>query len=81
MSVRVDPDTKRKMGRLPDVNWAEVIRESLRERLEVEEELRKPLDRRRARRGTRGIDALRRSLRPSSFDATREVRKWRESRK
>jgi hypothetical protein len=81
MSVRVDPDTKRRMGRLADVNWAEVIRETLRERLESEEDLRKPLDRRRARRGARGIDAIRRSLRPTSFDSTREVRKWRESRK
>jgi hypothetical protein len=81
MSVRVDPDTKRKMEELDDINWAEVIRRTLRERLELEEDLRKPLDRRRALRGAQGMDTIRQSLRSVAFDSAREVRKWRESRR
>lgn len=81
MSVRVDPDTKRRMEQLSDINWAAVIREILRDRLKLEAELRKPLNRRQALRGARGVDAIRRSLPATPFDSTREVRTWRESRK
>jgi hypothetical protein len=81
MSIRIDPEIRRRMADLDDVNWAEVIRATLKERLELEEELRRPIDQRRALRGTRGIDRIRRKLGSAQFDSTREVRKWRDSRK
>lgn len=80
MSVRVDPETRRRMADIPDVNWAEVIRQGLKERLEIEEELRRPIDRRRSQRGRHVAEALRQALGRSQFDSTREVRKWRDSR-
>ncbi|MGA7861748.1 MAG: hypothetical protein WCB19_07820 [Thermoplasmata archaeon] len=69
------------MASLHDVNWAEVVRETLKERLEAEEKLRRPIDRRRALGGAHGIDAIRERIRATRFDSTREVRKWRDSRK
>jgi hypothetical protein len=81
MSTRIDPDTKRRMATLHDVNWAAVIRDALKERLEVEEEFRGPIDHRRALRGVHASDRIRERLQRSDFDATREVRKWRNSRK
>jgi len=69
------------MANLPDVNWAEVIREALRERIELEEELRRPIDRARAHRAARGMDAVRTNLPVLRFDSTKEVRRWREFRK
>jgi len=80
-SVRLDSGMKGRMASLKDVNWAEVIRGALQERIEVEEELRRPIDRARARRAARGIDAIRNDLPPLRFDSTTEVRRWRESRK
>ena len=81
MSVRVDSETKARMAELADVNWAHVIRDAVRERLEIEEELRKPLNRRRAARGAKAIDSVRKELGSARFDSTAEVRKWRDSRR
>lgn len=81
MSVRVDPATRRRMADLADVNWAEVIRRTLDERLEFEEQLRAPINRARALRGACGMDRLRSSLSGRGTDSTREVRKWRGLRK
>lgn len=81
MSVRIDTSTKRRMAALPEINWAEVIRNAVRERLDLEEELRIPLDKRRARRAARRIDSFRGKITPGRFDSTTEVRKWRELRK
>ena len=69
------------MANLRDVNWAEVIRDALRERIEMEEELRRPINRARARRAARGMDAIRTNLPVLRFDSTEEVRRWREFRK
>lgn len=81
MSVRIDPTTKKRMAEFKDVNWAEVIRRSLTERLDFEEELRTPVNRHRASRGAREIDRLRSKLASPGFDSSQEVRKWRDSRK
>ncbi len=81
MSVRIDPELRRRLARVPDLNWSEVVRDALRERLELEEELRRPIHRARALRGARGIDRFRRKYGQSGFDSTKEIRKWRDSRK
>jgi hypothetical protein len=80
MSVRVDPTTKDRMADLADVNWAEVIRMALRERIELERDLRRPLNRRRAVRASRVMDEIR-ARTVGSFDSTKEIRKWRNSRR
>jgi hypothetical protein len=81
LSIRIERDVRRRMASLDGINWAHVIRESLRERLELEEEVRRTIDHRRALRGSRGIDRIRRKLGAARFDSTQEVRRWRESRK
>lgn len=81
MSLRIDADTRRRMASLPEVNWAEVIRVMLREQLELEEETRRPLDRRRAIRAVKRMDRLRASVPVSRFDSAKEIRKWRDRRK
>lgn len=78
VSVKVDPEMKRRMSRLRDINWSEVIREAIRQRLELEERLRKPIDRRRALEAVRHMDEFRERVGKSDFDSTREIRKWRD---
>ncbi len=78
VSVKVDTETKRRMKKLSDVNWSEVIRMAIRARIEFEESLRSPIDRRRAIAAGRAIDAFRGSVPPSDFDSTKEIRKWRD---
>ena len=79
--MRVDRATKDRMSRHPEVNWAEVVRSSLADRLELEEELQRPLDRRRAARAARDMDVICRSLPSSGYDSTKEVRRWRDLRR
>jgi len=78
VSVKVDDDTKRAMEGLSDVNWSEVLRGAIRARVELEQSLRIPIDRRRALAAGRAIDAFRASVAPSDFDSTKEIRKWRD---
>ena len=78
VSAKIDDETKRRMSRLSDVNWSEVVRNAIRGRIEIEESLRRPVDRRRAITASRGMDALRESIAPSDFDSTKEIRKWRD---
>jgi hypothetical protein len=66
------------MARLSDVNWSEVVRNAIQGRIEMEENLRGPVDRRRAIAASRGMDALRESIAPSEFDSAKEIRKWRD---
>jgi hypothetical protein len=69
------------MGRLRDINWSEVLRDAIRRRLELEEALRRPVDRRRAMDAARRMDEFRSRIGPSEFDSTREIRKWRDGRR
>lgn len=79
--MKVDAATKKRMARLRDINWSEVLREAIRRRLEIEEWLRTPIDRRRAMAAARRMDAFRASVGPSDFDSTKEIRKWRDLRR
>jgi len=77
VSARVDEDTKRRMRRLPQVNWSEVIREAIVEKIR-EEERRRDLDPRDLREAARISDSLRA---PSDgWDSTEEIRRRRERR-
>lgn len=81
VSFKVDAKTKRRMAQLRDINWSEVLRKAIRERLEIEERLRTPIDRRRAIEAARRMDTFRAHVGRSDFDSTKEIRKWRDLRR
>ncbi len=78
--MKVDKETKRRMALLRDINWSEVVRIAIRRRLEQEERLRAPIDRREAIEAARRMDEFRKRIGPSDFDSTKEIRKWRDLR-
>jgi len=78
VSARVDEETRRKMKRLRHVNWSEVVRNAIKERIRLEER-RRLRDPEEVRDAIRIMDSLRR--RRPEFDSTGEIRKWREQRR
>jgi hypothetical protein len=78
VTVKVDRATKRRMAKLREVNWSEVIREAIRRRLDLEEGLRAPFDQRRAMIAAKRMDEFRKRIGPVDFDSTKEIRKWRD---
>ena len=80
VSVRVDDRTKTAMESFPDINWSEVIRQRIRERLETEERLRQGIERKRALKAALGMDDLRKRM-SGRWSGAREVRKWRDLRR
>src|SRR2546428_13054655 len=81
VSVKVDPATKKRMAKFRDINWSEVLREAIRRRLELEERLRSPIDRRRASEAARRMDEFRSLIGPSAYNSTKEIRRWRDLRR
>jgi Arc/MetJ-type ribon-helix-helix transcriptional regulator len=76
ISARVNDETRRRMKRLPHINWSEVIREAITDRLKREE--RREVDPSDLREAAKITDALRA---PSpGWDSTEEIRRWRERR-
>jgi len=80
VSVKVDEETKARMEALGDVNWSEVVRRSLRARIEAEEILRQDIDRRRATKALATIDRIRASM-SGRWKGAEEIRKWRDLRR
>jgi len=78
VSARIDEETRRRMRRLPQVNWSEVMREAIQRKLR-EEERRRELDPEKLREAARITDELRRPS-PPGWDSTEEIRRWRERR-
>ena len=66
ISVRVDEGLKEKMGRYPQVNWSEYIRENVERRVREEE----------MREASEVMDELSRKTDPQ-WSGAREVRRWR----
>src|SRR5436309_13707280 len=75
VSFKVDSATKRRMARIRDINWSEVLRDAIRRRLELEERLRTPIDRRQALEAARRMDEFRNQI------GTREHNHPKESRR
>jgi len=76
ISARVDDETRRRMRRLPHINWSEVIREAINDRIRREE--RREVDTADLREAAKITDSLRA---PSpGWDSTEEIRRWRERR-
>ena len=77
VSARIDEETRRRMKRLPQVNWSEVIRGAIVEKIR-EEERRREVDPRDHREAVRITDSLR--VPSEGWDSTEEIRRWRERR-
>jgi hypothetical protein len=78
VSARVDEETRRKMRRLRHVNWSEVVREAIQEKIRLE-------DRKRVRNPAEVSEALRlmdsiRRPHPG-YEGVEEIRKWRDLRR
>ena len=80
VSAKIDDETRRRMKRLQDVNWSEVMREAIIKKIEEEERRQALVDRERLRRAAAETDALRTPATPG-WDSTEEIRKWREARR
>lgn len=77
VSARLDEETRRRMRRLSHINWSEVIREAILERIR-EEERRREVDPAMLLEASRIADRIRR---PSpGWNSTEEIRRWRERR-
>ena len=81
VSFKVDSTTKKRMARIRDINWSEVLRDAIRRRLELEERLRTPIDRRRVLEAARRMDEFRAQIGPSEYESTKEIRHWRDLRR
>jgi len=78
VSARVDEDTRRRMRRLKHVNWSEVVREAIKQKI-IEEESRRNVDPSEIQEALKLMDIIK-SKQPG-FNSTEEIRKWREQRK
>ena len=77
VSARIDEETRRRMRRLPQVNWSEVIRGAIIEKI-LEEERRREVDPRDLREAAKITDSIR--AKSEGWDSTEEIRRWRERR-
>lgn len=79
ISVRIDEQTRRKMKLLSHLNWSEVIRQAITQKIKEEENRKRRLDPKMLKEAAEITDKIRK---PSpSWSSTEEIRKWRELRK
>jgi transcriptional regulator of met regulon len=79
ISVRIDERTRRKMKRLSHLNWSEVIRQAIIQKIKEEENRKRNLDPKTLKEAAEITDKIRK---PSpSWSSTEEIRKWRDLRK
>jgi transcriptional regulator of met regulon len=78
VSARVDEETRRNMRRLRHVNWSEVVREAIQEKIRLEDRkrIRSP---REVDEALRMMDSIRRPH--QGYDGAEEIRKWRDLRR
>ncbi|MFX1286597.1 MAG: hypothetical protein ACFFB5_23370 [Promethearchaeota archaeon] len=72
ISVRVDARMKKEMERLKQVNWSEVIRVAIKERLDQEKQ-------KNLAKAVLINEKIRRKA-PSGYDSTKIIREWRDRR-
>jgi predicted transcriptional regulator len=82
VSFRVDEELKKKMERNRSVNWSEVVRRAISERIELEERLEseRSVDFSLISDAVKGIAQLRRKT-SGRWSGAEEIRKWRDLRK
>jgi hypothetical protein len=83
ITVRISESLRRRMKRLKNVNWSEVVREAILERVIAEEKLRDK-DWNLIKRAVREMDELRESIEAKygkcDYDSAETIRKWRDIR-
>ncbi|MDA8054058.1 MAG: hypothetical protein M0Z77_00225 [Thermoplasmatales archaeon] len=76
ISTKIEKDTKEKMRKFSYINWSEVIRESIRARIEEEESRTRAIDRNKIKEAMSIAASVRK---PSKgWNSTEEIRKWRD---
>lgn len=83
VTVRVPEGLKKEMRKLKSVNWSELLREAIEERVELEKRfVTKDWD--RVKKGSREADVIRNELERkygyADFNSAETIRYWRESR-
>jgi hypothetical protein len=83
VTVRVPERLKKQMRRLRSVNWSELLRQAIEERIELEQRsMVKDWD--RVRQGSLKADAIRRVIERKygylDFNSAETIRYWRENR-
>jgi Arc/MetJ-type ribon-helix-helix transcriptional regulator len=79
ISIRIDEQTRRKMKLLSHLNWSEVIRQAITQKIKEEENRKRRLDPKMLKEAAEITDRIRK---PSpSWSSTEEIRKWRDLRK
>ena len=79
VSIRIDDETRKKMRSLSHVNWSEIIRKAIKEKVLEEEIEKRRLDPASLATAARVTDELRR---PSpGWSSAEEIRRWRDLRK
>jgi len=81
VTVRLDEQLKQKMKKLGHVNWSEVVRTAINERISQEETIasQRPIDVASLRRAMADQDRLRAKT-TGAWSGAEEIRKWRELR-
>jgi len=75
ITLRVSDELKKKMDELKDVNWSEIARQAIKQKI-TETELWQPVDVSLLKQASADTDALRRTIK--GWDSTAEIRKWRQ---
>ena len=79
ISIRIDEQTRRKMKLLSHLNWSEVIRQAITQKIKEEENRKRRLNPKMLKEAAEITDKIRK---PSpSWSSTEEIRKWRDLRK
>ncbi|OGD53479.1 hypothetical protein A3K81_03795 [Candidatus Bathyarchaeota archaeon RBG_13_60_20] len=76
VSAKIDDETRRKMRRLQNINWSEVIRQAIVNKIEEEEARRLLVDREKVKRAAKETDALR-TPSVSGWNSTEKIRRRR----
>jgi len=83
ITVRLPEELKKRMSLFSDVNWSEVVREALMERLELEFRRRKMSDVERVREGSavagRIYEALLSTYGKIPYNSAELIRRWRDA--
>ena len=79
ITVRVPEELKRKMKEFNYINWSEVVRKAIEERVTIEE--RRKLREQAAKAMDEIRDRLLRDYGPTNYDSAEVIRFWRDLRR
>ena len=81
VNVRIPDDLKTRMSSLPELNWSEIVREAIENK--IASERRKAKDREKIRAASKTQDRIAETLSgryPRNWKGTEVIRYWREHR-